>query len=60
MKVIRFGVGSIYLTQKVALRDKSVVSTGFSVAGQLCLFFILILYLFLSLPYLELAPPWGD
>jgi hypothetical protein len=52
MKVIRFGVGSIYLTQKVALRDKSVVSTGFSVAGQLCLF--------LSLPYLELAPSWGD
>jgi len=52
MKVVRFGVGSIYLTQKVTLRDKSVVSTGFSVTGQLCLFFILILYSFLSLGHI--------
>ena len=43
---------SIYLTQNVTLCDESVVSTAFSVAGQLCLFFILILHSFLSLSHI--------
>jgi hypothetical protein len=55
MKGVRFGGGggvSIYHTQKVALCDKSVVSTGFREAGQLCLYLILILYSFLSLGHI--------
>jgi hypothetical protein len=48
------------LTQKVAPRDKSVVSTGFRVAGQLCLFFILILYSFLSLSHIVSWPFPGE